>query len=459
MYRKIINILKNKSIAIVGFGKEGRSTYKFIRKYLRNEKIFILDKNENLIIDSNTLINDTNVKIVLGKDYLKNINDYDIIIKSPGISFKKININNFKNKITSQTNLFLEFCECKIIGVTGTKGKSTTASIIYNIIKTQGYDVYLCGNIGIPIFDYIDKFKKNSIVIVEMSAYHTEFIKKSPHISIILNLFEEHLDYFESKESYFESKLNIFKYQNKNDYAIYSLNNETLSSLVKKNNYNGKLMKIVIAKDLKGVVNDSVVCDMKNIYLKTNDNLFKLYDVSDSRYLLGKRNLENIMFAFAVSNILNLDNLLTAKAINDFKPLEHRMEYVGKFNNIIFYNDSIATIPEATINCIETLTNVNTLIFGGLDRKINYSNFVDYLNKSAIKNFICMPETGYKIGKMLINKNVLYADSMKKAVLLAYKVTSKNKICLLSPAASSYNSYKNFEEKGKNYKEMIIELK
>ena len=459
MYRKIINILKNKSIAIVGFGKEGRSTYKFIRKYLRNEKIFILDKNENLIIDSNTLINDTNVKIVLGKDYLKNINDYDIIIKSPGISFKKININNFKNKITSQTNLFLEFCECKIIGVTGTKGKSTTASIIYNIIKTQGYDVYLCGNIGIPIFDYIDKFKKNSIVIVEMSAYHTEFIKKSPHISIILNLFEEHLDYFESKESYFESKLNIFKYQNKNDYAIYSLNNETLSSLVKKNNYNGKLMKIVIAKDLKGVVNDSVVCDMKNIYLKTNDNLFKLYDVSDSRYLLGKRNLENIMFAFAVSNILNLDNLLTAKAINDFKPLEHRMEYVGKFNNIIFYNDSIATIPEATINCIETLTNVNTLIFGGLDRKINYSNFVDYLNKSAIKNFICMPETGYKIGKMLINKNVLYADSMKKAVLLAYKVTNKNKICLLSPAASSYNSYKNFEEKGKNYKEMIIELK
>lgn len=459
MYRKIINILKNKSIAIVGFGKEGRSTYKFIRKYLKNEKIFILDKNENLIIDSNTLINDTNVKIVLGKDYLKNINDYDIIIKSPGISFKKININNFKNKITSQTNLFLEFCECKIIGVTGTKGKSTTASIIYNIIKTQGYDVYLCGNIGIPIFDYIDKFKKNSIVIVEMSAYHTEFIKKSPHISIILNLFEEHLDYFESKESYFESKLNIFKYQNKNDYAIYSLNNETLSSLVKKNNYNGKLMKIVIAKDLKGVVNDSVVCDMKNIYLKTNDNLFKLYDVSDSRYLLGKRNLENIMFAFAVSNILNLDNLLTAKAINDFKPLEHRMEYVGKFNNIIFYNDSIATIPEATINCIETLTNVNTLIFGGLDRKINYSNFVDYLNKSAIKNFICMPETGYKIGKMLINKNVLYADSMKKAVLLAYKVTSKNKICLLSPAASSYNSYKNFEEKGKNYKEMIIELK
>ena len=115
MYRKIINILKNKSIAIVGFGKEGRSTYKFIRKYLRNEKIFILDKNENLIIDSNTLINDTNVKIVLGKDYLKNINDYDIIIKSPGISFKKININNFKNKITSQTNLFLEFCECKIM--------------------------------------------------------------------------------------------------------------------------------------------------------------------------------------------------------------------------------------------------------------------------------------------------------------------------------------------------------
>ena len=213
MYTEILEKIKNKKIALLGFGKEGKSTYKFIRNHLKNQKLTILDQNANLAKTENNLLEDPNVTLILGENYLDKLDIYDIIIKTPGISFKNIDLKNIKNKITSQIDLFLENIDCKTIGITGTKGKSTTSSLIYKIIKDQNFDTYLCGNIGIPIFDYIEKINRNSIVVVEMSAYHTEFIKKSPHIGIILNLFEEHLDYFGNKEKYFQSKLikkNIF---------------------------------------------------------------------------------------------------------------------------------------------------------------------------------------------------------------------------------------------------------
>lgn len=455
MYKKILNKLKNKKVAIVGFGREGKSTYNFIRKYFKNQMLFILDKNVNLISDFPFLLNDKNVTPVLGDNYLNNLEFYDVIIKTPGLSFKDIDITLFKDKITSEVNLLLENCNCQIIGVTGTKGKSTTSSLIYKIIKDQGYDAYLCGNIGIPVFDYIDKLKKDSIVVVEMSAYHTQFIKKSPHISVILNLFEEHLDFFGSKELYFNSKLNLFKYQNKNDFALYSFDNDTLKDLINLGKYKANFIRIESLNDVSLADNDSIVCDEKNIYVKNNDNLTKLYNIDDERYLLGRHNVENIMFALGVSVILKLNISKVIKSINDFKPLEHRMEFVGIFNNIKFYNDSIATIPEATINCINTLNDVNTLIFGGLDRKIDYSSFIDYLMNSNIENFICLPDTGYKIGKKLKNKKVFFVETIADAVKIAYTKTKKEKICLLSPAASSYNRYKSFEEKGNDYKNCI----
>lgn len=456
MYHKIIEKLKGKKIAIVGFGREGKSTYNFIRKYLKEQKLSILDKNINLTNNNEYLLEDKNVNLVLGEHYLEKLDIYDLIIKSPGISFNNIDITNIKDKITSECNLLLEQTNAFVIGVTGTKGKSTTSSLIYKIIKDQNKDVYLCGNIGTPIFDYIDLIGHNSILVVEMSAYHTEFIRKSPNIGIILNLFEEHLDYFKSKEKYFLSKLNMFKYQNSDDYGIYSADNKTLKELVEKEDYKGNLVRVLSINKSENIVNNTVFCDEKYIYIKSNDKIKKIYDINSKRHLLGRHNLENIMFVLAVANILKLDLKKVIKSINEFTPLEHRMEKVGVFKGITFYNDSIATIPEATINCIESLKLVDTLILGGMDRGIDYSGLVSYLEKSDIRNLICLPETGHKIGKYLDKtKNVIYVEEMKNAVEEAYKVTEKGKICLLSPAASSYNRYKSFEEKGKDYKKNV----
>ena len=173
--------------------------------------------------------------------------------------------------------------------------------------------------------------------------------------------------------------------------------------------------------------------------------------------LQGEHNLKNIMFALLVANIYNLDLNKTLDSISKFKPLEHRMEYVGKYKDIIFYNDVIATIPEATINACNTLKDVNTLIFGGMDRDIDYTKLVEYLNNSNIKHLICMPSTGHKLIPLLDKEKVIKVETLEEAVDKAYEVTEKEKICLLSPAAASYEYFKNFEEKGKRYKELVRE--
>lgn len=439
MYNKILEHLKNKKIAIVGFGREGKSTYKFIRKYLNNQELEILDGNEKLLELNEELKNDKNLKIITGKNYLDNLEKYDLIIKSPGIKFKDLDISKFEDKITSQLGLTLDFYKQNVIGITGTKGKSTTTSLIFKVLKAQGYDAYLLGNIGIPIFDYIEKFNENSKLVIEMAALQLEYVKTSPHIGIILNLFEEHLDFFKSKEHYFLAKLNMFKYQDNSDYGLYTSSNETLDKYVQNGNYITNL--IDINKEFK-IENNYVIYDNK-----------KIYDSNSERLLLGKHNLTNIMFVLRLSELLKLDLQKTINTINQFKPLEHRMEYVATINGVKYYNDAIATIPEATINCVEALKDVDTIIFGGMDRGIDYNDLIDFFNKSKIKNFICMPDTGYKIGKEIKSKNVYMVETLEDAVKKAKEVT-KN-ICVMSPAASSYNAFKNFEEKGRIYKELI----
>lgn len=445
MYRKIIDKFNNKNIAILGFGREGKSTYNFIRKYLPNIRLTILDKYSFELSDSL-------VDKIVGDKYLDNLNDYDLIIKSPGISLKDIDISKFKDKITSQLELLLEIYKDNIIGVTGTKGKSTTSSLIYEVLRKQRDNVFLIGNIGVPVFDGIERYNKDSILVVEMSSHQLEFIKVSPHIGIILNLYEDHLDHDGSIEKYHMNKLNIFKYQNSDDYAIYSDDNNYLNKYLKNEIYKG--IKYTVRFDFENISSNSIRIKDNNIYI----NGEVVYSDRE-RLLIGDANLKNIMFVLAVCKILNLDFSVAYNTISKFKGLKYRMEYIGKYHNINYYNDTIATIPEATINAIDSIKDVDTLIIGGLDRGISYENFINYLNKSTIRNIICMPETGYLIGKKIDNKNVLYADTLDEAFNLSVKYTLPNKNCLLSPAAASYNSFKNFEEKGLYFEKLVKNIK
>lgn len=462
MYKDIINKISDKKMAILGFGKEGQSTYSFIRRYLPNKKLTIIDQNEKLKDECDFIINDKNISIITGKNYLMGLEKYDLIIKSPGISFKDIDTSQFISKVTSQFALLLEESNNLIIGITGSKGKSTTTSLIYKVLKDQSCDVCLLGNIGIPPFDYIDKINEHTILVIEMAALQLEYLKKSPHISLILNLYEEHLNFFGTMEKYYQAKLNIFKYQKENDYSLYSSDNEVLNKYVRENNFRSNLIEITYTKDTSNLSKNAVFCDEKYIYIKSNNKIKKIYDINQKRNLLGRHNLHNIMFVFGVCNILKLDLNKAIETINTFKGLEHRMEKVATIDGVTFYNDVIATIPSAVISCIEALKKVDTLILGGMDRGISYEEFIEYLVNSNINNFICMPESGIKIGKKIKEKsfkNVYFIDDLKEVIIKAKEITKKGKICLLSPAAPSYNMYKNFEEKGRAYKKIVNSLR
>ncbi|MBP3920096.1 MAG: UDP-N-acetylmuramoyl-L-alanine--D-glutamate ligase [Bacilli bacterium] len=445
MYKKILEKLKNKKIAIMGYGKEGKSTYNFIRRHDKLTPITILDKND-ILKNNEYLKKDINTNIICGNTYLDNLDEYDLIIKSPGIALLDIDTKQIENKITSQLELLLEINKKNVIGITGTKGKSTTSSMIYKVIKEQNYDTFLLGNIGNPILDQIEKFKNDTILVIEMSSHQLEYVKNSPHIGIILNLYEDHLDHTKTLEKYHNDKMHIFKYQDEHDIGIYDGENKYLTNLVNKNNYKSKLYQFKTT-------------EQSDIYLKENqiylDNKI-VYDGNQKRKLIGDHNLKNIMVVMLICKIFNLNIEKANKSINEFTPLEHRLEIVGTYNNITYINDTIATIPEATINGINGLIKVDTLIFGGMDRKINYNEFITFLEKSNISNLIGLPETGHKIlDKINTNKKTFKVETIEEAVSLANTYTKPNHICLLSPAASSYNKFKNFEEKGNYYKQLI----
>ena len=443
MQEEIFEYLDGKKIAILGFGMEGKSTYKFIRKF-SNCILYILDQKD--YSDDELIKDDSNI-VVISDNYLSNLDSYDIIIKAPGVVLKDIDVTSFKDKITSQLELLMEVNRKNIIGVTGTKGKSTTTTLIYEMFKNCGYDAHLLGNIGTPIFDDIDNFKDDSILVIEMSALQLEFVNVSPHVAILLNLFEEHLDHAGSVEHYYENKLNIFKYQDKLDTGIYAYDNDNVREYVLNNTYKQDMVSVSLKDNTHMHIRDNY------IYYKNK----KLYDITSKRNLIGDANLENIMFSLAVAEVYYLPLDKVIDTINNFKPLAHRLELVGEYNGITYYDDAIATIPEACINAIKSLIKVDTLILGGMDRGINYDKFIEYLKTNSITNLICMPETGYKIADSLMtsNKRIYKCETLEDAVSTAKKVTKKGYICLLSPAAASYNKYKNFIEKGNKFQELV----
>ena len=409
---KIIDFIKDKKIAILGFGKEGKSSYHFIKKYLPNKHLTIHDQNP---VDNKSL---ENITVITGENYLQNLNDYDLILKTPGISLSKINYYIEPEKISSQTALFLQFYGKQTIGVTGTKGKSTTASLIYHILKNAGKKIVLAGNIGVPFFDMIEEIDKQTRIVAELSAHQLEFVKHSPRIAVLLNLYQEHLDHFNSFSSYVQAKLNIIKYQRETDILVYNQGDEWVHKQLSQYNFS------------------------RNYYPYSNKIKYNA--------------------AINTCRLLKVNNKTIENAIASFIPLEHRQEFVIEKYGIKFYNDSIATVPEATIYALETLKEVDTLLLGGFDRGIDYQILYNYLDKNPVENIVFMGPAGKRMKtewetKRDLDFNYIIEDDMQQIILFAIKNTRKGKICLLSPAAASYNQYNNFEERGKMYKQSILQ--
>ena len=439
---------ENKLVVILGFGLEGRSTYRFFEKYLPSCKLQIMDQNTDGIID---FFKDTkDIPFIYDKkDYLKFENEVDYIFKSPGIPLKQLDGQELLDKLTSQSNEFIALFREKIIGITGTKGKSTTCTFLYELLKAEGKNVVLVGNIGKPAFDYIHNNDEDTYYIYELSSHQLEMTFTSPKYGIILNIFEDHLDHYHSYEDYINAKMTMAKFQQESDYLIYS----KLTDIINKRLKNTKGLRIPITRESADI--GIQLLDDKVIIKWNKDKVILPYDIK--RELMGDHNLINMAVAILISQIIGCDERsIRERCIKNFKGLPHRLTYVTTVNGVRYYNDSIATIPEATLVAIKSVEKVGTIIIGGMARGIHYDEMVGELNKMQFMNIILLPGSGHTLYNQLKHTERLYkVDTMEEAVEKAKNITRKGQACLLSPAAASYGYYKNFEERGNLFENLV----
>ncbi len=427
--------LKNKKILILGLGLEGMDTLKFLRKFFSKKALGIGDRLELKNLNSKVrdiIKKDKNLNLHLGEDYLEALKNYDVVIKSPGIQLRILNSFLKKDqRITSQTEIFFDNCPGKIIGVTGTKGKSTTTSLIYTILKENGFNAYLAGNIGKPMLSLLLTAKPENVYVCELSSHQLLNLKKSPQIAVFLNIYPEHLDYYKDFKEYLLAKSNIACHQKKNDYLVFNSKNKFVSGIAKKS----KAKKIPI----------------NLIKIKKFDTLLK-----------GNFNIQNIKAAVAVARLFKIKDKNILKSIKSFKPLPHRLEDIGTYKGIKFYNDALSTVPEATMVALDTLGDkVETIFLGGFDRGIDFKNLAKRILKSKIKTLILFQTTGDKIFRQIIaldskkKYKAILVQNMKDGVEQAFKHTKKGKICLLSTASPSFSLFKDYKEKGDLFKKYV----
>ncbi|MDD5770443.1 MAG: UDP-N-acetylmuramoyl-L-alanine--D-glutamate ligase [Candidatus Gracilibacteria bacterium] len=430
--------LIHKNIAILGFGKEGESTLRFLQKNgILDGSVTILDKNLNLKISN------FDGKVIVGENYLNDLEKYDYIFKSPGISLYTNNLLYLKDKILTQTKLFFEFYKGKIISITQTKGKSTTATLVYQLLKNAGYNAKLVGNIGNPVLDEIDIEKDNyDFVVYELSSYMLEDLENHhSFISILGNIFPDHLDWHLNFENYSKAKKNILK---NSDNILVGLG---LYPKIEKELLNRKFLTF----------------GPKDGYISHFDNSFFIngekIDIKVNPKIPGEHNLNNFCSILATAHIIGIDYNIFEKTINEFEGLPHRLQNIGNYKGITFIDDAISTTPESTIEGIKSFNGlVQTIYLGGTDRGYDFKNLVKILEQYNIKNIVLFPDSGKRIKKLLrkANYNILETKNMKEAVIFSFKNTQAGKICLLSNAGPSYSLWKNFGEKGDEFKQEIL---
>lgn len=427
MPQALSDYLAPKRILLLGFGREGQSTYQYIRRHFPEKELAIADQNP-------VTLQDANVTLHCGPRYLEAVNRYELVIKSPGISVRDLTLSP-QVEMTCQLDLFLRFARCRIVGITGTKGKTTTSTLIYTILQAAGVESCLIGNIGVPVFEDIDA-AETMTAVVEMSSHQLEFTSASPHVAVLTNLYPEHLDHYNGFAGYASAKMNIARSQKAGDFFLCN-SQQDLSEFLDLTALPSTVMRIGDEGDTPFL--------RKLLYCNP--------------HLKGAHNRQDIRFAAAVAQCLGIGRDAVLQGVENFKGIEHRMEYVGEYRGISFYNDSIATIPHAVMCAIDALENVDTLIFGGMDRGLDYTAFEEALAASPVRNLIGLPETGHQILDTLrtwgTGKNLFCAENMQQAVKAAYMDTQPGAVCLFSPAASSYNVYKNFEEKGRHFKNLV----
>lgn len=424
----------NKNVVIWGYGREGQATYRFIRRLLPEQNLTIVESKAGPSLEK-AKADTIHTSCLCEADV--NLNSFDLILKSPGIVIPDcIDVS----KITGEAELFIKHYRDHIVGITGTKGKSTTTSLVAELLKEK-YQVCLVGNIGIPCFEAIDEMEARAYAALELSCHQLEICRYSPKYAVFLNLYEEHLDHYGTMEKYGLAKSHIFTNQMQGDTVIM---HEEMKDFIKLSLNTPYL----IGKDI--TAHGTTLCIPGH-----------QLDASSAK-LIGEHNYRNLAVAYFIANKLGVSDESVKKAIASFRPLAHRLEELGEYKGIRFINDSISTIGQSCIQALESIENVDTVLVGGMDRGIEYDEVEDYLHARKDVHVIFMYATGKRIysemeQKGLLRPGLYQVENLEEAVALARKLTRPHHACVLSPAASSYDHFKNFEHRGDVFRKLAFE--
>ncbi len=478
--------MQGKLVAVLGYGQEGKAVAGYLLKHGIKPVLFDQKPWEKWEETDKLEIKKLGLNFIFGPDCFMELAGFDVAFRSPGVNPKQFTINNLQ--LTSQTKWFFEHCPAKIIGVTGTKGKGTTSSLIYGILalslrggvlpttkqsspderlprpsdalgsRNDTENVYLTGNIGkVQPLEILDNLNSDDYIVYELSSFQLQDLTQSPHIAVVLMTTSEHLDYHKDENEYVKAKSSITKFQSPDDFAVVNADFENS----KKIGLEGNGKKVYFSRKQE-LAEGSFVQNGVIIWRSSeNQGLEELIEVKDLQ-LKGDHNLENVCAAVSVGKILQIDNSVIRTAIAGFNGLEHRLEFVLEKQGIKFYNDSFSTTPETAIAAIKSFFEPEIVILGGSSKNSDFSELAKTVIKASnIKSLILIGQEASKIKEGILNtgefKGRIFesAKSMEEIFAQIKTIAKTGDIVLLSPACASFGMFKNYKDRGEQFKNSV----
>lgn len=449
--------IKFRKVAVIGLGVSNLPLLDYL--YEKKAQVTVFDERTIDEIPQNIIdkINTYEFKYSFGKNCLEQLKGFNVIFRSPSCLPTKPELQEEANRgaiVTTEVEMLMEMCPCKIIGVTGSDGKTTTTSMINAILQKAGYNTFLGGNIGTPLFTRLPEIKPEDIVVLELSSFQLMNMHVSPDIAVITNITPNHLNIHKDYEEYIDAKKNIFKYQNENGILILNYDNDITRECSKETK--GK----VIFFSSKEKIDNGFIVD-EDVVKECEDRVRKHILNTDEVILRGNHNFQNIATALAATKTL-VDTDIAVQAIKEFKPVEHRIEFIREINGVKWYNDSASSSPTRTLSGINAFKENIVLIAGGYDKNLDYEPLAKPV-VDKVSTLILIGQTAEKIFDAVKNEadkqnkkiDIYMCDSLEQTIDIAKKTSKKGDVVLFSPASASFDMFKNFADRGEKFKNLV----
>lgn len=452
--------LKNRKVAVIGLGVSNLPLLDYLNKMSSNVTVFDDRNIEQIPKDIIDKITKYEFSFSFGENNLEKLVGFDIIFRSPSCmpTRKELVLEEQKGAIvTTEIEMLMEMAPCKIIGVTGSDGKTTTTSLIYEIVKKAGITAHLGGNIGYPLFTKLAQINEDDVIVLELSSFQLMNMTVSPDIAVITNISPNHLNIHKDYEEYIEAKKNIFKNQKEDGILVLNYDNEITKDC--KKDANGK----VVYFSSKEKLEDGVIVD-KDVIKECEDRIRKHIISTKDIHLRGMHNYENVSAAIAATkSFIDIDTIVSA--VKDFKGVEHRIEFIRELDGVKWYNDSIGTSPTRTMAGLNSFDEGIVLIAGGYDKHLDYEPLAKPIVEK-VKSLILIGQTSEKIYKVVTEElqeqgkelDIYKCSEFKEIVEVARKVAKSGQVVLFSPASASFDLFKNFADRGDTFKELVNKL-